>query len=85
MKHFIIIALLTITAVFTGCSTQSEVEHWEDEGRIVRIIEIGKHWDIYCDKSTNIAYLRYWAVKRAGLTPYLNSDGQPTRCNEVHR
>jgi hypothetical protein len=85
MKHLIIIALLAITAVFTGCSTHGEVEHWEDEGRIVRIIEIGKHWDIYCDKSTNIAYLRYWAVKRAGLTPYLNSDGQPARCNEVHR
>jgi hypothetical protein len=85
MKHLIIIALLTITAVFTGCSTQGEVEQWEDEGRIVRIIEIGEHWDIYCDKSTNIAYLRYWAYKRAGLTPYLNSEGQPARCNEVHR
>ena len=85
MKHLIIIALLTITAVFTGCKSQGTVEHWDDEGRIVRIIEIGEHWDIYCDKSTNIAYLRYWAVKRAGLTPYLNSDGQPARCNEVHR
>jgi hypothetical protein len=41
--------------------------------------------DIYCDKSTHIAYLRYWAVKRAGITPYLNSEGKPARCNEVHR
>ena len=85
MKHILTLLLIVIATVFTGCGTQGEVEHWEDEGRIVRIIEIGKHWDIYCDKSTNIAYLRYWAFKRAGLTPYLNSDGQPARCNEVHR
>ena len=85
MKKLIPLILFTIVTALTGCGTQGEVEHWEDEGRIVRIIEIGEHWDIYCDTSTNIAYLRYWAVKRAGLTPYLNSDGQPARCNEVHR
>lgn len=85
MKHILSLLLIVISAVFTGCSTQDEVEHWEDEGRIVRIIEIGKYWDIYCDKSTNIAYLRYWDVKLSGITPYLNSDGQPARCNEVHR
>ncbi len=85
MKHIFALLLIVISAVFTGCRTQGEVEHWAEDGRIVRIIKIGKHWDIYCDKSTNIAYLRYWAVERAGLTPYLNSDGQPARCNEVHR
>lgn len=85
MKKLIPLILLAIVTALTGCSTHDEVEHWDDEGRIVRIIELGTHWDIYCDKSTHIAYLRYWAVNRAGITPYLNSEGKPARCNEVHR
>ena len=38
-----------------------------------------------CDRSTNIAYLYYSAPNRAGITAYLNADGNPARCNEVHR
>jgi hypothetical protein len=84
MKNLISIALLAISAAFTGCGN-SNIDQWRDEGRIARIIEIGKHWDIFCDRSTNIAYLMYHGGYRAGITPYLNSDGQPFRCNEVHR
>ena len=83
MKNLIIIALLAISAAFTGCN-KSNIDQWRDDGRIVPII-IGKHWNIYCDKSTNIAYLMYHGGHQAGITPYLNSDGQPFRCNEVHR
>lgn len=84
MKNLIIIALLAISAAFTGCDKYANIDQWRDEGRIVRII-IGKYWDIYCDQSTNIAYLMYHRGNRAGITPYLNSDGHPFRCNEVHR
>ncbi|MBR2305698.1 MAG: hypothetical protein IKA48_00555 [Fibrobacter sp.] len=85
MKKLIPLILIAVVAALTGCSTHDEIEHWDDEGRIVRIIEIGKRWDIFCDKSTNIAYLRYWEAKLSGITPYLTSEGKPARCNEVHR
>ena len=80
-------ALVTAGTTFlTGCQQSREgVEQWNDKGRIVWMVEINEHFDILCDKSTNIAYLRYWAHHRAGLTPYLNSEGRPSRCDEVHR
>ena len=81
-------ALVTAGIFLAGCQQQQPpdgLEQWNEKGRIVWMVEINEHFDILCDKSTNIAYLRYWAHSRAGITPYLNSEGQPSRCNEVHR
>ena len=78
-------AICTISALlFTGCNS-GDVAHWDDDGRIVRIVDISEHFDLYCDKSTNIVYLRYWGPNRAGLTVYLDGEGKPARCNEVRR
>lgn len=78
-------AICTIIALlFTGCNS-GEVDHWDDGGRIVRIVDISKHFDLYCDRSTNIVYLQYWGPNRAGLTVYLDGEGNPARCNEVRR
>ena len=81
----ILFAIGTIGALlFTGCDS-GEVEHWNSSDRIVRIVDVGPHFDLYCDKSTNIVYLRYWGPNRAGLTVYLDGEGKPARCNEVRR
>ena len=85
MKKLLSILVLLGTIVFAGCQS-SEVDHWNDGGRIVRIAEISDNFDLFCDKSTNIVYLRYWGPShRAGFTAYLNAEGNPARCNEVHR
>jgi hypothetical protein len=61
------------------------VEHWEDHERIVEIVDIDGDFRIYCDKTTNMAYLFYIAGHRSAITAYLNADGNPARCNEVRR
>ena len=81
-KLYIVLAF-AIACLLAGCS--SNVEHWDDHERIVEIVDIDGDFKIYCDKTTNIAYLYYSAPNRAGITAYLNADGNPARCNEVHR
>ena len=77
--------VLFIAAVLlVGCRCSS-TEEWNDPDRISTIIEINGNFRIMCDRSTNIAYLYYSAPNRAGITAYLNADGNPARCNEVHR
>ena len=81
-KLYIVLAF-AIACLLAGCS--SNVEHWDDHERIVEIVEINRNFRIMCDRSTNIAYLYYSAPNRGGITAYLNADGNPARCNEVHR
>ena len=83
LSKLYIVLVFAITCLLVGCS--SNVEHWEDHERIVEIVEINGNFRIMCDRSTNIAYLYYSAPNRAGITAYLNADGNPARCNEVHR
>ena len=70
--------------VLNGCSCDN-AEQWNDSGRIYRIVRIDRNFDIYCDRKTNIAYLEWHCGNLGGITPYLNADGNPARCNEVHR
>lgn len=78
-------AICTISALlFTGCNS-GDVAQWDDDGRIVKIVNISDYFDLYCDKSTNIVYLRYRGPNRVGLTVYLDGEGKPARCNEVRR
>jgi len=81
-KLYIVLAL-AIAGFLAGCS--SNVEHWEDHERIVEIVDIDGDFRIYCDKTTNMAYLFYVAGHRSAITSYLNADGNPARCNEVRR
>ena len=81
-KLYIVLAF-AIACLLAGCS--SNVEHWEDHERIVEIVDIDGDFRIYCDKTTNMAYLFYIAGHRSAITAYLNADGNPARCNEVRR
>lgn len=77
-KLYIVLAF-AITCLLVGCGKCGG-----DNERMVEIAVIGRHVGIYCDKTTNMAYL-YIAGNRAGITAYLNADGQPTKCNDVPR
>ena len=81
-KLYIVLAF-AIACLLAGCS--SNVEHWDDHERIVEIVDIDGDFRIYCDKTTNMAYLFYVAGHRSAITAYLNADGNPARCNEVRR
>lgn len=83
MKYVLI---LLVALAFFGCEEQAQ--NWNDKGRIYKIVDVDSRNDfsIYCDRSTNIAYLRYWqSESKNGFTVYYNSDGQPARCNEVRK
>jgi len=84
MKYVLV---LLATLAFFGCDDRAE-QSWNDNGRIYKMVDIDPRSDfsIFCDRSTNIAYLRYWVSERKnGFTVYYNSDGQPARCNEIQR
>lgn len=75
---------------FFACEEQAQeqAQKWNDKGRIYKIVDVDsrKDFSIFCDRSTNIAYLRYWQSNSMnGFTVYYNSDGQPARCGEVKR
>lgn len=82
-KLYILLAFV-LAGVLTGCSCDN-VEQWNDPGRIYMIVEIDRYFNIYCDRKTNIAYLEWGCGHRGGITPYLNAEGNPTKCNEVQR
>lgn len=82
-KLYILLAFV-LADVLTGCSCDN-VEQWNDPDRIYRIVGINRNFNIYCDKKTNIAYLEWECGHRGGITPYLNAEGNPTKCNEVQR
>ena len=84
MFHKVYIILTVVAAcLLAGCRGNSE--QWNEHCRIVEIVDIDGHFSIYCDKSTNIAYLMYMAGYKGAMTAYLNADGNPARCNEVRR
>lgn len=84
MKYVLV---LLATLAFFGCEDHAE-QNWNDKGRIYKMVDIDSRSDfsIFCDRSTNIAYLRYWRTEsKNGFTVYYNSNGQPARCNEIQR
>lgn len=84
MKYVLI---LLAALFFVGCEDVAE-QNWNDTYRIYKIVDVDSRNDfsIFCDRSTNIAYLRYWqSESKNGFTVYYNSDGQPARCNEVRK
>jgi hypothetical protein len=83
MKYLLI--MLAALAI-AGCEDHAQNLH--DNGRIYKMLDIDARGDfsIFCDKSTNIAYLRYWqSESKNGITVYYNSKGEPARCNEIQR
>ena len=82
-KLYILLAFV-LAGVLTGCSCDN-AERWNDPGRIYRLVGLDQNFNIYCDRKTNIAYLEWQCGYRGGITPYLNAEGNPTKCNEVQR
>ncbi len=83
MKYFLI---MLAALAFFGCEAHSQ--NWHDKGRIYKMVDIDSRSDfsIFCDRSTNIAYLRYWLSEtKNGFTVYYNSKGEPARCDEIKR
>lgn len=68
MKYIILI----IAFLFIGCDT----------GRMERLEEINDYMVTWCDTTTGIVYLMYSSGYRAGLTAYLDEEGQPQRCKK---
>ena len=91
MKYLLI--MLAALAI-VGCDVNGDgngngnVPILNDKGRIYKMVDIDSRSDfsIFCDKSTNIAYLRYWMSEgKNGFTVYYNSKGEPARCGEIQR
>lgn len=83
MKYLLI---MMSALAFFGC--EDHAQNWNDSGRIYKMVNVDSRSDfaIFCDKSTNIAYLRYWSSEsKNGFTVYYNSKGEPARCDEIQR
>lgn len=68
MKYIILI----IAFLFIGCDT----------GRMKELEKIDDSMITWCDTTTGIVYLMYSKGRRAGLTVYLDEEGQPQRCDK---
>lgn len=78
--------IMLAALAIAGC--EDHAQNWHDKGRIYKMVEIDSRGDfaIFCDRSTNIAYLRYWVSEhKNGFTVYYNSKAEPARCNEIQR
>lgn len=85
MKYLLI---MLVALAIVGCDLDGNVPSLNDKDRIYKLVDIDPWSDfsIFCDRSTNIAYLRYYvSEKRNGFTVYYNSKGEPARCNEIQR
>jgi nifR3 family TIM-barrel protein len=51
-------------------------------GRPWLFSQINDYMTTWCDTTTGIVYLLYTSCHQAGLTAYLDKDGQPKRCKE---
>lgn len=83
LNKLYIVLVFVISGFLLGCGDNTDYSI--RRGRMVEIGDIGGRFRIYCDKTTNMAYLFYIAGHRSAITAYLNADGNPARCNEVSR
>lgn len=66
--------LLLIPILFiVGCSSNEDKQFY-----LVRKVE--SNLKIWCDTKTGIEYLMFINIYRAGLTVYLDENGNPARC-----
>lgn len=66
--------LLLIQILFiVGCSSNDDKQFY-----LVRNVE--SNLKIWCDTKTGIEYLMFRSVYKAGLTVYLDENGNPARC-----
>ena len=85
MKYLLI---MLAALAMVGCKEDHKVPTVKENDRIYQLVDLDSRSDfsIFCDRSTNIAYLRYWAGNsKNGFTVYYNSKGEPARCNEIQR
>lgn len=69
-----------IAALIAGCSSESD---FREAGPFQKLGSIDESKSLYCDRATNIVYIKYAAGYRGGLSVYYNAEGKPARCNEV--
>lgn len=67
----IIILLLMMVLLFTGCNVSSEEEAYCDN---FICVEHDSVYSIYVDKNTMVMY---WSKRNSGITVILNADGTP--------
>lgn len=87
MKKLILL-LAALAIVGCRCDSAAKPSKLHDNGRfkLITVIDDRNDFAIFCDTSTNIAYLRYWGGEsKNGITVYMNSKGEPARCNEIQR
>ena len=81
-KLYIIVAFV-LACVMASCYKGKPES--ENNAQFYEMVYIDYSYRIYCDRKTNIAYLVYRSGHRGSMTPYLNADGNPSKCNEVQR
>lgn len=69
-----------IALLIAGCNSDTELN---DAGPFRMLGRIDGSTSLYCDRATNIVYIKYAAGYRGGLSVYYNAEGKPARCNEV--
>jgi len=73
-----LIIFIAFLLALTGCDPDLK-----DSDRIYVIGDLDGGYYVVCDRTTNIAYLKFSAAYVASMTAYLNKDGNPYKCNEV--
>ena len=74
------IILLALSLCVYGCDGAPKSENYS---RIHPLVELDDGYSIVCDRTTNIAYLKYFGSYRMAMTAYLDADGKPTRCTDI--
>ena len=74
------IILLALALCVYGCDGAPKSENYS---RIHPLVELDNNYYIVCDRTTNIAYLKYDGPHRHAMTAYLDADGKPTRCTDI--
>lgn len=90
MKKIIraIISAAIVLALFTSCGPESNdtVDSIDPMGNFLIVYDQDLDDDIHIyiirDNNTNVLYMYTTAIRKAGLTPLINSDGSPVTYNQ---
>lgn len=69
-----------IAALIAGCNSESD---FREVGPFQKLGSIDESKSLYCDRTTNIVYIKYAGFNEGSFSVYYNAEGNPARCNEV--